>query len=123
MTNSRQKGKRGELEACREMEKVLTGTTWRRSQQFCGKAGDADIIGVDKLHVEVKRREAGLKTLYSWMAQAVEDARATDTPLVLTRSNGEDWLAVIYLQDLPSLYEILWGIYENGDFTNIQENQ
>ncbi len=122
MTNSRQKGKRGELEACREMEKVLAGTTWRRSQQFCGKNNDADIIGVDKLHVEVKRREAGTKTLYSWMAQAVEDARATDTPLVLTRSNGEDWLAVIYLQDLPSLYEILRGIYENGDFTNIQKD-
>ena len=115
MTNSKQKGKRGELEACREMEKVLTGTTWRRSQQFCGKNHDSDIIGVDKLHVEVKRRESGTKTLYGWMMQAVEDARSTDTPLVLTRSNGKDWLAVILLQDLPFLYEILRGVYDRPD--------
>ena len=54
MTNSRQKGKRGELMAAKELERLF-GCEARRSQQYCGEAGDADIItSIDGIHFEVK---------------------------------------------------------------------
>ena len=112
MTNSKQKGKRGELELCRVLERVLKGTSWRRSQQFCGVAGDADCIGVDGLHVECKREEGGTKTVYKWLEQAVSDAKNTDVPIVCHRPNGQDWIGIVYLEDLEGLYNVLRGVYD-----------
>lgn len=112
MTNSKQKGKRGELELCRVLERCMPGTTWRRSQQFCGVAGDADCIGVDGLHVECKRVESGTKTVYKWLEQAVSDAKNTDVPIVCHRTNGEDWVGIVYLEDLEQIYKVLRGVFD-----------
>ena len=51
--NSRNKGKRGELEFANKM--TAYGWSCRRSQQFCGAAGDADLQCELPLHIEVKR--------------------------------------------------------------------
>ena len=111
---SRNKGKTGERELCRKLERILPDTNWRRSQQFCGAAGDADVIGVDGLHVECKRVEGYTTTVYKWLEQAVEDAKVSDVPLVCHRQNGQDWIGLIYLDDLPKLYKVLKRVYENG---------
>ena len=52
---SRDKGKRGE----REVALILRehGFEARRGQQYCGANGDADVVGVPGLHIEVKRTE------------------------------------------------------------------
>ena len=56
MTNSRQKGARGE----RELAAVLRehGFECRRGQQFCGANGDADVVGLPGIHIECKRVES-----------------------------------------------------------------
>ena len=55
--NSRQKGKRGELELAQYLRNK-GHLEARRSAQYCGKTGDApDIVGVNGLHIECKRVE------------------------------------------------------------------
>ena len=68
--NSKQKGKRGELELASELRNLGFSET-RRSVQYNGKAKDApaDLIGVPGYHVEVKRVEK--LNIYTAMAQAM----------------------------------------------------
>lgn len=53
--NSRSKGAAGE----REVAGILRGYGYkaRRGQQYCGSNGDADVVGLPGIHIEVKRRE------------------------------------------------------------------
>ena len=101
---SRNKGKRGELEAAKELNRLF-GLEARRAQQYCGEAGDADLIGIEGVHVEVKRVERFC--LHPSLEQADSDRKAGETPLVLTRQNGKGWVACCYLNDLPKVIERL----------------
>ena len=56
MTNSRRKGKAGELEFSRLCR--AEGYDVHRTAQYCGKTGEAaDCIGLPGIHIEVKRVE------------------------------------------------------------------
>lgn len=72
--NSRAKGASGERELAHELEKY--GFKTRRGQQFCGANGDADVVGVDGLHIECKRVER--LNIHDAMRQALNDAREGD---------------------------------------------
>jgi len=100
MTDSREKGKTGEREAARILSELFDVPV-RRSQQFSGENGDADLVGLPGVHVEVKRRERG--NVANWMDQAIADAVVEDVPLVVHRANGREWLATVCLNDLPDL--------------------
>ena len=106
MTNSRRKGKAGELEAAKAIQELFR-RGMRRSQQFCGRAGDADIVGIDGIHFEVKRVER--LNLYQAMAQARADAPGGVIPTVLWRRNNSPWLLTVELEALPKLVSILGG--------------
>lgn len=95
--NSKQKGKNGELEACKALETIL-GIHHERSVQYCGRAGDADIKGVEGIHFEVKRMEK--MNLYEALEQAVRDARASEVPVVMHRKNRKDWVLIIKAEDM-----------------------
>jgi len=98
---SRDKGKRGEREAAAKLADVL-GCEARRSQQYCGEAGDADLLtSIDGIHWEVKRVERF--SLYPALQQASDDASDDDIPVVLHRRNNSIWVAVVALVDLPDL--------------------
>lgn len=99
--NSRQKGKRGELELAHELQK--RGYDARRGVQYCGANGDADVIGLFGIHIEVKRVEA--LRIYEAMNQAKNDAREGEIPVVMHRKNKERWLAIMELDDFMDLYE------------------
>ena len=101
---SRNKGKRGEREAAKELNRLF-GLEARRAQQYCGAAGDADLIGIEGIHVEVKRVERFC--LHPSLEQAEGDRKAGEASLVLTRQNGKSWVACCYLEDLPKLIERL----------------
>jgi hypothetical protein len=92
--NSRQKGKRGELEAAKFL--TAEGFPSRRSQQYCGdtKGDSSDVLCecLPKLHFEVKRTERG--NPYDWIAQAKRDA-GWKIPVVLHRRNDSEWLAIL----------------------------
>ena len=102
MTNSKRKGKRGEL----EIAKILREHGYpeaRRGQQYNGADGSADVVGVPGLHIEVKRVEA--LNYYTAMNQANEDARPGEIPVVFHRKDGRDWLAVMNLEDFLDMYK------------------
>lgn len=98
--NSREKGKRGE----RELASVLRsyGYAVRRGQQYCGANGDADIIGLDGVHIECKRNER--LNLYDAMAQAKHDAKTGEMPTVMWRKNSCEWLVTMTIDDFMNLY-------------------
>jgi len=103
MTNSNQKGKRGEREAAKAVSAVL-GCSARRGQQFCGGGDSPDIVvDLPGVHFEVKRTER--LCLYKAMKQASDDASVDSIPVVLHRRNKKDWLAIVPLEDLAFLAE------------------
>ena len=68
MTNSKQKGSSGEREVAHILQRH--GYDARRTAQYCGNTGDAsDVVGMDGIHLEVKRQEQSM--IYPWMAQAL----------------------------------------------------
>ena len=98
--NSRSKGARGEREASKAWTQVF-GVAARRGQQFAGGTESPDIVtGMQGIHVEVKRCEAG--NPYVWMEQAIRDAKAK-TPIVLHRRNNQPWILIVRLDDVPRL--------------------
>lgn len=100
--DSRAKGKRGELEAAEALGRI--GLDCRRSAQYCGKAGDADLIcdGV-ALHVEVKLTER--LNPYGFIGQAIGDAKSSKCPVVVMRSSYKPWLVLMRLDDVPRFVE------------------
>lgn len=127
-TNSRQKGKRGELEAAAELRRLgFDGA--RRGQQFRGGPDSPDIAdAIPGVHLEVKRTET--LSVYKAMEQAEEDSRHTrtriwadghktkvrwhDIPAVLHKRNRKDWLAVVRLDDLPEFCRRVLGAMEKS---------
>ena len=98
--NSREKGKRGELEAAKILRQY--GFACRRGQQYNGADGSADVVGLPGMHLEIKRVER--LDLYGAMAQAIGDARAGELPAVFHRKNYCDWLVTMRLEDWIRLY-------------------
>lgn len=99
--NSKDKGKRGELEVSHILQ-AHGYTDARRGQQFCGIAGDADVVGVPGLHIEVKRTER--LHLYDAMTQAERDAREGEIPVVVHRQSKRPWVVVVTLKDFLEIY-------------------
>ena len=99
--NSRNKGKRGELEAAHLLQEY--GYDARRSQQFAGMNGDADVVGLPGMHIEVKRVEK--LNLENAMEQSARDARESEIPIVLHRKNRSEWLVSMSFSDWMKLYQ------------------
>jgi hypothetical protein len=99
--NSKQKGKRGELELSAFLREHGFGSA-RRGVQYAGGADSPDVVGVPGVHLECKRVEA--LSLYDAYAQACRDAAPENTPVVAHRRNGKPhhplpWLAILSLDD------------------------
>ena len=100
---SKQKGKRMEREAAKALNYWL-GVEARRSVQYCGGAGDADLTTtLDGVHFEVKSRAA--HSCLRFYEQAADDsAEASTIPVVLLRENGDtDFYVLVALSDLRAL--------------------
>ena len=103
--NSKQKGKRGELEwskLCREY-----GFDVHRSQQYCGKTGNAsDCVGLPGIHQEIKCVEK--LNINIAMQQAISDAIANKKekliPIVAHKKNRREWLVTMRADDWFKLY-------------------
>lgn len=99
--NSKAKGKKGEL----ELSHILNdyGYKTRRTNQFCGNTGQADdLIGLDYIHIEVKRIEK--LNIDEAMAQAKRDTKDNKMPTVFHRKNNKKWLVTMELDSWIKLY-------------------
>lgn len=99
--NSKKKGKTGELELANLLKKH--GYDTRRSVQYCGSNGDADVVGLDGIHIECKRVER--LNIDDAMQQAISDAREGELPAVFHRKNRKKWLVTMTLDDWIGMYE------------------
>jgi len=101
--NSRAKGARGE----RELASFLTeeGFPAKRGVQFSqgrfGLTGDDVICDSLPLHIECKRVEAG--NPYTWLEQAVRDAKEGKIPTVFHKRNDHGWIVVLRAEDFISI--------------------
>ena len=97
MTNSRQKGARGEREWAAYL-RDLGFADARRGQQFSGSPDSPDVAGgIPGTHPEVKRVER--LNLHDAMKQAVRDAGHA-IPYVAHRRNRGEWLVTLRADDL-----------------------
>lgn len=99
--NSRQKGKRGELELSHKLQEY--GYETRRGQQYCGANGDADVVGLPNIHIECKRVQN--LNLYNAIKQAQNDANSTELPAVFHRKDRQEWLVTMTLEDWMKIYK------------------
>ena len=99
--NSRDKGKRGELELAGKLRHY--GFDARRGQQYCGANGDADVVGLIGIHIECKRVEH--LNLYDAISQAKHDVKIEELPAVFHRKNNCKWLVTMELGDWMELYQ------------------
>lgn len=99
--NSRAKGKAGELEIAHYFQ--AHGFEARRGQQFSGLQGDADVVGIPRIHAEIKRVEK--LNLDKAMEQSIRDARTDEIPTVMHRKNRAEWLCTMKLSDWIEIYK------------------
>ena len=99
--NSREKGKRGELQAAKVLKEY--GYETRRGQQFSGANGDADVVGLPGIHLEIKRVEK--LNISKAMQQSIQDAKDGEMPVVMHRKNRETWLVTMPLRVFMVLYK------------------
>lgn len=110
--NSRRKGKTGELALVRKLKEY--GYDVRRSQQYAGINHDADVVGIDHLHIECKYTAQGHGKTYEWIEQAVRDKKSDEIPVVMHKKvsqeyRGNEWLVTMSLDDFMKM----WGEYDN----------
>ena len=102
MVNGKKKGKAGELEVARILRSY--GYPCRRGQQYAGANGDADVVGLPGIHIEVKRREN--LNVYEAIEQAKRDAAKIGTmPTVMWRTNDHEWLVTMPMEAWMQLYQ------------------
>lgn len=101
MVNSRNKGKRGEG-MLRDFLNAH-GYDTRRGQQYCGANGDADVVGIDGMHIECKFTET-LKP-YDFVKQARDDAREDEIPVVFAKRSRRPWLVIMDANDFMELWK------------------
>lgn len=99
--NSRDKGKRGELEAAHLLQKY--GYDARRGQQYSGSNGDPDVVGLPGIHLEVKRVEK--LNIDEALEQSIRDAKDEEIPIVMHRKNRTKWKVTMLFDDWMMLYK------------------
>lgn len=98
--NSKAKGARAERKLAAKLNSY--GYECRRGQQYSGANGDADVVGLDGIHIECKHVER--LDLLGAMAQAKHDARVGEKPVVMHKKNNTEWLVTMTLDDWIEFY-------------------
>ena len=111
MVNSRAKGARGERELAKLIREMF-GVGARRGQQFCGANGDADVVGIEGVHIEAKFVEN--LNLGKAFEQSVRDAeKKKELPVVIHKKSRKPWMITLRFEDLPELANIISKLKED----------
>lgn len=101
MTNSKQKGARGERELSSKLKEY--GYQTRRGQQYCGANGDADVVGLTGIHIECKRVER--LNIYDAISQVKADKKDNELGAVFHRKDRSEWLVTMTMEEWIKLYK------------------
>ena len=110
MVNSKEKGRKGESEVAHILREY--GYDGERGRQYCGLKGNADVIGLPGVHLEIKRVER--LQMHDAMRQSVRDAKEGEVPMVVHRRNREEWLAILPFKDFMEMYKA-WEAGRDGN--------
>lgn len=99
--SQQQKGRRGEIELAALLRKNGYDVQPGMAVSY---GAEADLVGLDGIHCEVKRCEQ--LRLSEWMHQAVKDSEkfGDGLPVVFHRRNREEWSVTMRLSDWLKLY-------------------
>ena len=100
--SSQRKGRKGEL----ELSAILNGYGFdTRPGAALNFGGEPDVLGLDGVHIEIKRREN--PDLSAALRQAATDAEyfGDGLPAVFFRGNRQKWRVVMELDDWMRLYQ------------------
>jgi len=114
MTNSNQKGKRGEREFAHVLKAL--GFDARRTQQYSGTEGTADVhSSIAGVHWEVKRyaRIGSIR----FLEQAERDCLAEDLPVVAMREDRGEWTIQLRAKDICRLARRILNAQETRQIT------
>lgn len=102
--NSKDKGKRFELQVA-HLFKDKGYSDARRTAQYCGNTGLAgDVEGVPYLHIECKHQER--MQLYEWIEQAKRDSSFNGKlPVVIHKRNNCEVLVTTTFENFIKLYK------------------
>ncbi len=98
--NSRQKGKRGELEAARVLREY--GYDTHRGVQYHGGPESPDVTGLPGVHLEIKRVEH--LNIHDAIDQAKRDKAEDELAVVMHRRNNCEWLVTMPFTDWIKIY-------------------
>lgn len=105
--NSRAKGARTERELSKKLEEVM-GWKARRTQQYCGAAGDSDVVIEELPQVFLESKAVEKLNVQAAMDRAAEDAAAEGKiPVLAHKRNRKEWLMTIRLSDMPRLLQMV----------------
>ena len=93
---AKRKGAVGERELVHKLKEL--GFETRRTAQYNGKENGslADLVGIDGIHLEVKRVEK--LNLDNAMEQAIRDSKENEVPMVFHRKNRKGWLVTMPIE-------------------------
>lgn len=112
MVNSKQKGKRGELEFSKKIRELFD-LNCRRTNQYCGQSeNSSDVVSDLRCHFEVKRVNA--LNLSKAFEQAKRDAsHSQKIPVVAHRKDNEEWLITMSLEDLKKFVLLNYYVFKD----------
>ena len=107
MTNSKNKGKRAEIEVVHILKDH--GFDARRTAQYCGNTGEAADITTDlPYHIEVKHQER--LEIDKWWEQATHDAQESGKePILVFRKNNQRWRVCMDFEKFLELQQKVLG--------------
>ena len=99
--NGKQKGKRNELLLAHKLQEY--GSDARRSQQFAGINGDAEVVGVPLLHIECKAVQK--LNLDKAMEQSIRDAKDGEIPVVMHHKDRQPWRVTLDFDHFMAMFQ------------------
>jgi hypothetical protein len=109
---ARRRGADGERDLARVLSAVLHVEAHRKATPYLPGIIAADVVGVEGLHVEAKRRER--LCLPAALRQSTADAGPGEVAIVCHRANRCGWIVSAWLSDLPALARAVAGIAQRG---------
>jgi hypothetical protein len=109
---ARRRGADGERDLARALSAVLHVEARRLATPYLPGIIAADVVGVEGLHVEAKRRER--LCLPAALRQSAADAGPGEVGIVCHRANRCGWIASAWLADLPALARAVARIAQRG---------